>query len=421
VKVVIPGRQLRAAVKEAVAIAQPNDDRQILRNLLFAATKNAVEITATDTIVGMWLRIPTDVNVEVKKEGRAVVNAKNMQRLADTLANKDITLSATKRSLNVTTDKARHRLVVEDANDFPKIARFSKRKPYITLPAASVVKMISRTDFCAHDEASFFLMHGLLVTAKKREMRMVATNGQRLGVAFTKFGDREGKLSDQADEEAITTCPSCESGKEPFLLKLLSEEERICCEDCRPAEDSHEEFDQELVIPAYLAGAVKRIVNSEVDTIDVQWMANFLNFRTKLGEVSIRGLSGNYPAYKRGIPSATRPMVLNRRDFIDILKQTVALKSPTTNFVDLDFQPSRMVFSSRVDGQGESVIEHEAEWTHEPIKITINPDFMLETLTSVRGDQVVLEVGDEMTPTILREYESPEDLESFCVYAVVRQ
>lgn len=375
-RVTIPGKRLRAAVKAAVSVSKPNDDRQILRNILIETTDKGLEITATDTIVGLWLNLLTDDTITIKKTGRVAVNAQQLLRVLDTVANRTVTLSCTPRTCTVTADGSRFRLVVEDANEFPRIARFSSRKPYITVPSDLIHKMMARTAFCAHEEESFQLMHGLLVVAKDKELRMVATNGQRLAIATAPF-----------EEQSKPEVP----------------------------------FEHDLVVPAELAASVKKIVGTDVKTIDVQFMASFLNFRTDHGEVSLRALAGNFPPYGMGIPSDLKTLTLDRRDFIEILKQATALKSPTTNFVSLGFDKNTMTFHSVAEGAGESEIEYEFPWDEEPLELTINPDFMLETLTNVRGEDVTFEIGTVMTPTILRERDSGEGLKSFCVYAVVRQ
>jgi len=372
-RVKLPGRVLHNAVKAGVSIVSATDERQILRNLFLVATVEGLEITATDTLVGLWLKIPADDSVKIEKEGRAVVNAHNLQRLIDTVANKDVTLVGGPRHFQVNATGSRFKMVIEDVNDFPKIARFSLRKPYITASADLVAKMIARTAFCAHDEASFQLMHGLLVRASDNELRMVATNGQRLAIATTSFDQQ--------------------SGEEPI--------------------------DSELVIPADAATAVNRIIGAGTRTVDIQWMASFLNFRTDIGEVSVRALAGKFPVYGRGIPNNLKKVTLDRKTLIEILKQTTAFKSPATNFVALRFADNRITFHSRVDGAGESKIEHEFVWDDEAHSLTINPDFMIQSLVVMRGEDVDLEVGGEMTPTILREHS--DDMKNFCVYAVVRQ
>jgi len=376
VRVTIPGKQIRSAIKAATGVSKDNEDRQILRNVLIEATDEGLEITATDTIVGLWLKLPVDDTLVVKKKGRMAVNTAQLLRVLDTIANRTVTLSCTPRTCTVTAEGSRFRLNIEDANDFPKIARFSSRKPFITVPGDLIHKMMSRTAFCAHDEESFQLMHGLLVVAKEKELRMVATNGQRL---------------------AIVTAPF-ETQSHP-----------------------DDPFEGDLVVQAELAQAVKKIVDNDVKTIDVQFMASFLNFRTERGEVSLRALAGNFPPYGMGIPSDLQKLKLDRRDFVEILKQATALKGPTTSFVSLTFDADKMTFHSVAEGAGESEIEYDFEWKDDPLQLTINPDFMLQTLASIRGDDVDLEVGSVMTPTILREQELSEGIKSFCVFAVVRQ
>ena len=375
-KIIIPGKSLRDAVKAATGVAPSNDDRQILRNVLIVATDTGVEVTATDTVVSLWLKLPCDTRTTVKKVGRLAVDAAQLLRVLDTIANGEVTLSCTPRTCSITTKGSRFRLNIEDANDFPRIPRFSTRKPYITVQSDLIPRMMSRTAFCAHDEESFQLMHGLLITAEEQDLRMVATNGQRLAITTAKFSSQSDPTTPIAGE---------------------------------------------LVVPAALAQTVKRIVSADAKTMDVQFMGGFLNFRTPLGEVSLRALSGSFPPYGMGIPSDLEVIKMDRRDLIEILKQATALKSVASSFVSLTLDNNKMVFRSVAEGAGESEIEYEFPWTDSRLELTVNPDFMLQTLTAVRGDDVDLEIGSVMTPTILRERNTEEDLASFCVFAVVRQ
>lgn len=395
-KIKLPGKLLKSLVKAGCAVAKPSDERQILRNLLLVTTEAGLEVIATDTIVGLWLNVPASETVVVSHPGRVAVNAQNLLRTIETVATRDITITATERAVQINAGGSRFRLCIEDANDFPKIARFSNRKPFVTVKADLFVKMVDRTAFCAHNEPSFQLMHGLLLRTVPSELRMVATNGQRL---------------------SVTTLAS----SPPATPEQTSE---VPPSDVLPStEISHNSsLEAEVVIPAEVAGIVKKIVGPTTTTVDLQWMAAFFNARTDMGEVSIRALSGSYPMYGRGVPSNLKKLKMDRHDLIEVLKQTTAVKSDTSNFVALAFKKDRIVFSAIAEGAGDTEVEYQYEWgDEEEYEITISPDYMLETLTSFTGEYVIFEVGDPMTPTILREMNDADAPESFCVYAVVRR
>jgi DNA polymerase-3 subunit beta len=389
VKVKLPGRLLQSLVKAGCVVAKPMDERQILRNLLLVATDKGLEVTATDTTVGLWLNVPASETVVIQQPGRAVVNAQHFLKTIETVATKDVTLIGTERSFQINAGGSRFKLCVEDSNDFPKIARFSTRKPFSTVNVDVFQKMLDRTSFCAHNEPSFQLMHGLLVRVVPTELRMVATNGQRLSVTTLAMSP--------------ASAPAPEKGSEP------------------PSDTSDEEQPTEVVIPAEVAGVLKKIIGPNTKTIELQWMTAFFNARTDVGEVSIRALSGCYPMYGRGVPNDLKKLKMDRQDLIDVLKQTTAIKSPTSNFVALAFKKDHIVFSAIAEGAGDTEVTYDYPWEDEEYEITISPDFMLETLTAFRGEHVLFEIGDAMTPTILREMNESGAPESYCVYAVVRQ
>jgi DNA polymerase III subunit beta len=393
VKVKLPGRLLQSLVKACCTVTDPADERQILRNLLLVATPAGLEVSATDTIVALWLNIPASEAVVVEKPGRVVVNAQNLMRTVETVCGRDVTLVATERGFQIVAGGSKFKLCIEDANDFPKITRFSTRKPFTTVNSDLFIKMLDRTAFCAHDEPSFQLMHGLLIRTVPTEIRMVATNGQRL---------------------SVTTLPMTPAAPAPIS-------ENSSPDASQPDASSPDASETEVVVPAEVAGVLKKIIGPNTKTVDLQWMTAFFNARTDLGEVTIRALSGSYPMYGRGVPNDLKKLKMDRQDLIDVLKQTTAIKSATSNFVALTFKKDRIVFSAIAEGAGDTEVEYEHPWDDEEYEITISPDFMLDTLTAFRGEYVLFEVGDVMSPTILRELNEADNPASFCVYAVVRQ
>ena len=82
----LPTTTLRGAIDDAASIPQRSDSRQTLRNLLIEVSATGIEVTATDTLVGAWLRIPVSDSVSVGAPGKAVVIAttmKDIMRAAD--------------------------------------------------------------------------------------------------------------------------------------------------------------------------------------------------------------------------------------------------------------------------------------------------------------------------------------------------
>jgi len=370
-QVTLSRKPLLSLVKSAAAVAKPSDSRPILRNLLLTADENGLEFSSTDMSISLWLKLPVGDDLTVHKSGKALIPAQNFQRVVSSMTATKINLTNTGSEFVLVGGGSRFSLVMEDYRDFPKVSRFSDRKSYLTIPAAKVEGLLKRIAFCAHDERSFFNMHGVLIEAADDEFRVVATNGQRLGVGIMKI-------------------------------------------------ESAEEVAEDLVVPASNASMLAKVMAGDDDeTVDVQWMARALNVRGTLGEASLVALKGSFPPYQTGIPKNTKILTLDRGEFIKTLKEANALKSPSTSFVELSLSPAGMTLITSVRDVGASRIEREVEWAHDPISVYLNPDFLLQSAKAMKGLDISLELEGPMVQTVLRE-KSDDGLESFCVYSVVR-
>jgi len=376
----LPGQILFTFVKTANAITSASDLRPILRNVLLVASDEGLEILATDMVVSLWLQIPLSDGVTVKKTGRCVVNAANLKGILDTLKKRDVVLKADEKRLIVSSGKGKSRAkfqsVVEDARDFPSLKRFDPSEPFEQVIGKDLVGLISRTTFCAHGERSHYLMHGLLLRAKDGEMICAATDGRRLAVS-----------------------------KAPFI---------------KQGDEAEEPYDAEVVVPAALASNMNRVIGDATQSVDVQWLDRGMSVRGYRGEVTIHALNGSFPAFERGIRQNTKIITLNRREFMEILRQTSVFKSAATAFVDLILEDGRMIFRSLVQGAGQTEIVAELEWPHETLNLVVNPDFLADAAKAIRGDEIQFEVEDDRTPTMIREI-ATEGVSAFYVFSVARK
>ena len=371
----LPRKELHALAKAAATVAKPSDLRPVLRNILLEATASGFEMTATDLTVSLWLKISLDNGAIVRKPGKALVQAQSFQRILDTVRSDTVTLKEDGTQLRVIAGKADFKMVTEDALDFPGINRFSDRKPFFTVPAKNVSGMISRVSFCAHTERSHYNMHGVLVKTDGSVVELAATNGQRLGVAST-------SVSSRSDDE-----------KDDF---------------------------KEIVVPAASVASLLKVAGAGKDeSVDLQWMSRGMNIRGSRGEAFLLGLSGKFPPYQRGIPANSKLVELNRKKLIEILKQATALRTSTTSFVDLTLEDDKLVFEATVQDSGATKVECGGSWEHDAISLVMNPDFLLQSATSMAGEKVALEIEDVNVATLLRE--GSGDVDSFCVFAVARK
>lgn len=377
--VTAPGKLLKPVVKAAAAIAPEKDDRQILRNLLLTATSDGLEFAATDLRTNVWLHIPANGELKILKEGSVVVQARNLDQIVRRLASYEITLASRRNGSQfaVRGGKAKHHLPVEATQDFPVLRRFSKLKPSVRVNGAKFMELVKRTAYCAHDNASRFLMHGVLIEVETNRVRLVATNGQRLAVAsMSHAGFVTGGGKDIVENP-------------------------------------------KMVLDAKALPGIKSILSGPEDEFELQFMANGMNARSPLGEAHFRSLAGKFPPYRRGIPESGKKIEFTRSELIEFLSHMTLIKNPGSAYVEITFSRDQgMVARSYVEGEGATQVNKDIDWEDDSLTITTNPIYMLEAVKVMKGENLDLEVLETMRPTVLRE-RCKDGMECFVVYAVV--
>ena len=270
-----------------------------------------------------------------------------------------------KNALRVETGSSKFKLPMEDPNDFPSVPRFDVNKPFIQMKGEIVGSLTNRVAHCAHTEQSHFNMHGVNVEIRDDTIRMVATNAQRLGFVSAKIQPGAGPIT--------SNVPASSLERLGFF------------------------FDGDA-------------------NIDLQFRPTALHARGPRGEIFVRGLTGAFPPYARGIPKNPRLLTIDRKLLIEVLEQAVVIKQTGTAFVDLSLGPEGMVIEARADGAGETRVEAPAAWSHPPVTLCVHPGYVLESARAMKSESVVMEILDAMTPLVLRE--QTEGLDCFYVYAV---
>ena len=372
-------KQFVKLVKTAATVARAGDERPVLRNILLEANSFEVSLSATDMQASVRLRLPTSPDVEVISEGRLLVPAQNLQRVVDAIPNSEVVIYKDGNECVVEAGESRFRLVTEDPRDFPKLHRFVEHQPTVEVPADQFIGVLKRVVFCAHDERSYFNMHGLLLKVKDNRLTAVATNGQRLGIGSTDIL-RIANTSDDADL-----------------------------------------FSVEQVVPADGADILIRLVDPVDDQrIELQWFERSFRARGKYGEVSLVALQGGFVPYEMGVPNNQRSLKMDRTEMLLLLKQISALKPAGDPFMLVTLEDGKLTIEADVRDVGSSKIRQDTKWEHEKLSVYLNPSFLNESMRVMNSDYVLFEFGGPMDQPVLRE-DSSGPLHSLCIYSVVRE
>jgi DNA polymerase-3 subunit beta len=248
--------------------------------------------------------------------------------------------------------------------DFPPFPPFEGAE-HLSLPASTLREMIVKTAFCTSQDETRFALRGALFVLKEGQVSMVATDGHRLASI-----QRECK-----DAGSIA--------KQVIVPRKALEEMRKSLEDN----------------------------DGEDDEVTVSLLDQHLLIRRGDLWLSTRLIDGQFPAYERVIPRGHPKHITLRRDaFLGSLRRVSLFAPEKSRAVRLRLASGTLTVLSESPELGEARDEIEAEYQDESVTVGFNARYLMDVLNVVDDDQVILEVKDAVSSSLMRPVADPDSL-----------
>lgn len=354
----IGAQELAKALGRSQGIVEKKSTMPILSHVLLEA-KNGTElhVSATD----LDLAVSSEHRCEVLKDGAVAVSAKHLYEIVRSLpADQAVTLKrASNNYLELRSGPSEFKIVGLPAEDFPALPKF-ERVPFVDVEAATVLEMIERTSFAVSSDETRYNLNGVYFEPAADVVRMVATDGHRLSLCERAisgdFGLKRGVI---LPKKGLTE-----------LRKLLSE-----------ATESGEEK------PEAKLGFVE---NSAI-------------FRRPNVVLVMRLIEGMFPDYRQVIPKAgEKVLTMGRGRFLETLRRISLLSTDKAHAVKLELGKDILRVLSQNPDLGEAKEDVPVEYAGEPLKIGFNARYLMDVLGALRGDDVRLELADDLSPGVLK-------------------
>src|SRR5438874_2458884 len=181
-KFAIDKERFLGALGVAVRGASTRSAIQTLAGVMVRAESGSVELQATD----MELGIRVGVNVDLERDGSAVVPGRLLLDVVRSLPKDDLSLEyrSSEGDVEVVSGPSRFHLRTLPADEFPKLPEAGDAS-IMRVPADAFVETVARVARSASRDETRPHLTGVLVSASERELRMVATDSYRLSVKET--------------------------------------------------------------------------------------------------------------------------------------------------------------------------------------------------------------------------------------------
>jgi DNA polymerase-3 subunit beta len=322
----------------------------ILSNLLFETTGNSLVVTATDLDV----TVQCACSANIKVSGAVTVSARKMFDIVRLLPESEIHFkTASAEWLNVTCERSKFKVATLSKENFPDVPAVEGET--ISLPAPALRYMINRCIFAITQEESRYTLNGALMKVKPGNITFVTTDGHRLALIThnCEISDTDGEI--------------------------------------------------EVLVPKKTLVELGKLTSDDVLTVEFGHSKNHLFYRVAERLLVSRILSGRFPNYEMAIPTEnTREMKLSALDFSDALKRVSVMADEQSHAVRFTIKENQLEISSASADFGEATETVSANYDQEPLEIGFNAQYLLDFVTGLDCEEVILCLKDKETQGLLK-------------------
>ena len=348
---------LTKALTHVASVVERRNTIPILSNVLLAAAKNELKLTATDLDIELVETVPC----KAKGEGATTVPAHMFHDIVRKLpdgSDIELTRDGEQGRLTIACGPARFSLQTLPADDFPSLSVEDLGHAF-SLPAKDLKRLIEKTRFAISTEETRYYLNGIYLHAAKSDgkalLRAVATDGHRLAQV-------ELPLPSGAKDMPGVIVPR-----------------KTVAEIARLAEDSDGDIRIELS-PAKIRISGPRVV-----------------LTSKL-------IDGTFPDYERVIPQGNdKRMEVDNAAFAQAVDRVSTLSSDKGRAVKLSLSDGKLVLSVNNPDSGSATEELSVDYAFDPLEIGFNARYLLDISGQLESGTAEFQLADPGSPTMVRD------------------
>lgn len=323
---------------------------QALSGILITADSDGVVMRATDNDLGIRAKL----EATAAGEGSMLIPGRLFADVTRSLGAQQVELESRpdQGDIELRCGASKFHLRSLSAADFPPFP--AGEGSAVKLPAAALVETIETVARAASRDDMRPVLTGVMVTIREGFLTMVATDSYRLSVKRT-------PVEGQADSELEANIPA----------RALSELSRLI------SSESAEEV--EVILQS--SQAVFRVDGVELNTVLIE---------------------GQFPNYKQLLPESFEHDVrLNRAEFLEVARRVGQLAQRNVP-LKLSFQPGELTVSASTPDLGDAEESIPVAFEGEGMEMGFNPDYLIDGIDSVSGDEVMLRLISPLRPGLIQ-------------------
>ena len=338
----IQRESLLQPISQVVGVVERRQTLPVLANFLIEAKGRRLSVTGTD----MEVELITSVEAQVESEGQVTVPARKLVDIVRMLP-EDVKIMAVLEGdkMTVSSGRGRYTLATLPATEFPATDQVETLE-ILKIQEDMLKNLLEKTAFAMANQDVRYYLNGLLFDFHDGTLSTVATDGHRLAVCdlSTDLGIAEGR---------------------------------------------------QLIVPRKGVLELSRMLSDGDGTVELALGKNHIRLVKGNTIFTSKLIDGRFPEYKAVIPKGTdRHIRLSRGAFTQALQRASILSNEKYRGVRLEAADSAVRIIAHNPQHEEAIEELEATLNFDQIAIGFNVTYLLDALTAIDSDNIVMELKD---------------------------
>lgn len=335
-------------LQAVIGIVEKRHTLPILSNVLLEKNGETLSVVATDLEIQIT---STSACQNDLPDFSITVAARKLQDICRAFPETtQIALESDDARLQIKVGKSRFNLQTLPANDFPKLALNGEVRSRIKITQKNLKNLLNLAQYAMAQQDIRYYLNGLLMVVENNLLRVVSTDGHRLGMAYHLL-EKNAELPEGVQQEVILPRKTVIE-----LIKLLGD-------------------------------------NEDEVTIEIGQNQTCFSFGNILLVSKI--VEGKFPDYNRVIPSGYQNQILiNRLVLLQSLQRASILSNEKFRGVRLVLTQNSMRIICNNNEQEEAQEEIEINYAGNPLDIGFNVNYLLDVLMNLSDESIALSFGD---------------------------
>jgi len=352
-KFVVSSTELLNHLQAVSRVISSKNTLPILDNFLFKLENSELEITASD----LETTLVTKMNLQNASETGSI--AVPARILTDTLKEfpeipLTFEINLTTLSIVINSENGKFTIVGQNAGDFPQMPVVKPdKKSSLEISPEIMLNGISKTLFATADDELRPVMNGIFIELSPDDMTFVSSDAHKL----VRYKRTDGKAEESSS----------------------------------------------FILPKKPAGLLKNVLPKEENNVIMEFDDKNAFFTMTEYKLVCRLVEGNYPSYNSVIPvNNPNKLTIDRVEFLNTLRRVSVYSNQASNLVKLHLTGNQITVSAQDLDFSISAYERlNCQYEGEEMEIGFKSTFLLEILSNLSSNDVLMELSDPTRAGIL--------------------